>query len=142
MQSKPDKKITFDLHSTPDSVKRATGMLSGFFDKLSLPEEGSFDINLAVQEAVVNAAEHGNGYDRGKQVHVSCEVADGRITVVVGDEGPGFNPDSVPDPTLPQNILEEAGRGIFLMRNLCDEIRFNDKGNQVTMIKKLPEQKE
>ncbi|MFH1731185.1 MAG: ATP-binding protein [Planctomycetota bacterium] len=131
------KRLSFDLRSTRDSINRAAVMLSDFFDKQGLSDDVTFDIKLATQEAVVNAAEHGNHYDGGKWVHICCETSDSAVTVTVCDEGPGFDPRCVPDPTLPENIFREGGRGVFLMRNLCDDVCFNDKGNQVTIVKKI-----
>ena len=138
MRSSTCKRLNFDLRSTRDSVNRVAAMLSCFFDKQKLPDEVTFDIKLATQEAVVNAAEHGNKYDHSKNVHISCETTDRAVTVTVCDEGLGFDPCCVLDPTLPENILRENGRGVFLMRNLCDEVRFNDKGNKVTIVKHIP----
>jgi len=132
------KRLSFDLRSTRDSINRAVVMLSDFFDKQGLPDEVTFDIKLATQEAVINAAEHGNQYDEGKKVHICCETSDCAVSVTVCDEGVGFDPCCVPDPTLPENILRESGRGVFLMRSLCDEVCFNDKGNRVTIVKQIP----
>jgi len=138
MRSSMCKRLSFDLRSTRDSINRAAVMLSDFFDKQGLPDEVTFDIKLATQEAVVNAAEHGNHYDECKRVHICCETTGRAVTVTVCDEGLGFDPCGVPDPTLPDNILRENGRGVFLMRNLCDEVCFNDKGNKVTIVKQIP----
>jgi len=131
------KRMTFDLKSTRDSVNRVAAMLSEFFDKQNLSGDVTFDIKLAVQEAVVNAAEHGNEYDESKMVHVTCEVTDEAIKVTIADEGPGCDPCCVPDPTLPENVLRESGRGVFLMRSLCDEVCYNCTGNEVTIVKCL-----
>jgi len=137
MQSHTEKQVKLDLHSTKDSINQVADLLSDAFDQLGLDEEAVFDIRLAVQEAVVNAVEHGNRSDPNRMVHVLCQVDDDAITVTVTDEGDGFDPSAVPDPTQPENILREHGRGIFLMRNLCDDVRYNEKGNAVTMFKKL-----
>ena len=136
MQTGLPRRTTFCLQSSRDTINRVTVLLSRVFEELGLSEDTTFDIKLAVQEAVVNAAEHGNNYDEDKKVFVDCQVDAEAITVVVRDEGPGFNPCEVPDPTEPENVLREHGRGIFLMRNLCDEIRYNTKGDTVTIVKK------
>jgi serine/threonine-protein kinase RsbW len=138
MRSDTEHKVTIELPSTRDCIAEVTERVSGLFDSRHLPEETVFDMKLAVQEAVANAIEHGNDCDPDKTVRVECEVTDDALVVRVRDEGPGFDPASVPDPTLPQNILRENGRGIFLMQNLCDEVRYNERGNEVTIVKKLP----
>jgi len=132
------KTATFELESSRDSVNRVAGMIAEAFDGLGLPDQVVFDVKLATQEAVINAAEHGNRYDPQKRVHVRLETTDEAITVAVRDEGLGFQAECVPDPTLPENLLKENGRGIFLMRKLCDEVRYNEKGDEVTIVKKIP----
>ncbi len=135
MRSSTVKTMTFDLPSTPDSVNRVGGMLETFFDSQGLSAEVASDVKLAIFEAIVNAAEHGNEYDQSKKVHVTCEATDEVLRVTIRDEGSGFKPDCVPDPTLPENLLKEGGRGVFLMCKLCDEVCFSDKGNEVTLVK-------
>jgi len=135
------KTVVFDLESTWDSISRVAEMLSSVLDEMGLSQDNAFDVKLATQEAVVNAVEHGNGCDPRKKVHIRCERNGNAIVMVVSDEGEGFDPSRIPDPTLSENILKEHGRGIFLMRSLCDCVRYNDKGNEVTMIKNLRKNK-
>lgn len=129
--------LNIALESTRDSVTRIGKMFADAFERLCLPEDTIFDLRLAAQEAVVNAVEHGNHCDETKKVYVHCWLNGDSLIVTVRDEGCGFDPRNVPDPTLPENILKEHGRGIFLMRNLCDEVRYSPLGNEVTLIKKL-----
>ncbi len=86
------------------------------------------NILIALTEAVNNAIHHGNKLDPAKRVTMGYEVKDGRIIFVVGDEGPGFDHDNLPDPTDPQNIEKPHGRGVFLMRALADSVEFSDNG--------------
>ena len=141
MQPDAASKLMMEFQSTRDSITEVVQKLSAALDELGLPDDAVFDIKLAAQEAVVNAVEHGNNCDESKTVRVCCEADEDCITVAVRDEGDGFDPAQVPDPTLPENILRESGRGIFLIRNLCDEVRFNEKGNEVTMVKRIPKGK-
>jgi serine/threonine-protein kinase RsbW len=90
-------------------------------------------IMVAALEAVNNAIIHGNKSDPGKLVDVEIDFKDNDITITVTDEGNGFRPEKIPDPTLPENIEELSGRGVFLMSKLADSIKFNEKGNSVTM---------
>ena len=77
---------------------------------------------MAVREAVANAVTHGNVYSADKRVHLSVELDEGRLVVRVKDEGTGFDPSEVPDPTLVENILKASGRGLMMMRALVDEV--------------------
>ena len=90
-------------------------------------------IMVAALEAVNNAIILGNKSDPGKLVDVEIDFKDNDITITVTDEGNGFRPEKIPDPTLPENIEELSGRGVFLMSKLADSIKFNEKGNSVTM---------
>jgi serine/threonine-protein kinase RsbW len=93
-----------------------------------------FGVHLAVEEALVNAIKHGNRHDPGKHVHIVCKLASDRVRVEITDEGEGFDPDSVPDPTADENLDNPSGRGIMLMRSFVN-VRYNDVGNQVILEK-------
>jgi len=92
------------------------------------------EIRLALREALNNALRHGNKMDPSKKIHFSyrCSRQQG-LWVMIRDEGNGFNPDAVPDPTEPENLDRTGGRGVFLMRNLMDEVEFRDGGREVQM---------
>jgi serine/threonine-protein kinase RsbW len=90
-------------------------------------------IMVAALEAVNNAITHGNKANPQKLVDVEIEFENNEIRITVTDEGEGFNPEKIPDPTMPENIEELSGRGVFLMTKLADSIKFNGKGNSVTM---------
>jgi serine/threonine-protein kinase RsbW len=94
-----------------------------------------FGIRLALEEAVVNAIKHGNRLDANKQVHVICKSTPEKIWIKVSDEGPGFDPDAVPDCTDEEHIDSPNGRGIMLMRNFMSHVEYNECGNVVTMEK-------
>lgn len=92
------------------------------------------EIRLAMREALNNALRHGNKMDPTKRIHFSytCDPQRG-LWVMIRDEGKGFDPDAVPDPTQPENLDRTGGRGVFLMRNLMDEVEFRDGGREVQM---------
>lgn len=92
------------------------------------------NLKVAVGEAVSNAILYGNGEDPERRVHVRAEFDDGRVRVVVTDEGEGFDPDTVADPTRPENRDRPSGRGLFLLRSLMDEVSWNERGNRVTLV--------
>lgn len=91
-------------------------------------------ILISLLEAVNNAIMHGNNAAPEKFVDISIDYKKSRLTITVKDEGQGFVPEKVPDPTIPDNIEEVNGRGVFIMQKLADEIIYNKKGNSVTMI--------
>ena len=102
------------------------------------PRRLRLNLRVGLSEALANAMLYGNGPDPSKRVKVEVSFQGSTITARVTDEGRGFNPRCVPDPTCPANILKAEGRGIFLMRKLLDEVYFNDRGNSVTLVLRLP----
>lgn len=102
---------------------------------LGYSDECNFAIRLALEEAIVNAHRHGNGGDSTKKIHISYQVDEKRVVVRVRDEGAGFNPDDIPDPTSPDRISLPNGRGLMLMNCYVDEVSFSEQGNEVQLIK-------
>jgi serine/threonine-protein kinase RsbW len=99
-------------------------------------EREIFAIKLAVEEAMVNAMKHGNQLDRSKKVRVSFHIAEDTFYVRIGDEGAGFDPEDVPDPTQEENLERPCGRGLLLMRYYMNEVQFFDRGTTVVMWKR------
>ncbi len=95
-----------------------------------------FAVHLAVEEALVNAIKHGNRKDATKSVVVSMTVSPEQVTVAITDEGEGFNPSDVPDPTDEDNLELPSGRGLMLMRTYMTSVAFNQAGNRVVMTKR------
>lgn len=95
------------------------------------------NFRVGLTEALSNAMLYGNSRDPSKRVRVEVCFTRGRIQACVTDQGAGFDPSSVPDPTQPENLAKPCGRGLFLMRKLMDEVWYNDQGNQVTLVLKL-----
>ena len=98
-------------------------------------DQDVFYIKLAMEEALVNAIKHGNQLDPAKTVFVSYTVGPDRFDCKIADEGPGFDPGEVPDPTLPENLDRPCGRGLFLIRRFMTAVTYHGKGNVVTMSK-------
>ena len=95
-------------------------------------------VELALEEAIDNAVVHGNRMDRQKLVQILCRCELGKgVSVVVKDQGQGFDPNTVPDPTAPENIGAEHGRGIWLMKSVMDEVSFERGGREVRMKKRV-----
>lgn len=95
------------------------------------------NFRVGLTEALANAMLYGNGHDPSKRVRVEVRLSDDRIEARVTDQGPGFNPAAVPDPTAPENLEKGGGRGLYLMRELMDEVSYNEQGNQVRLVLNL-----
>ena len=98
------------------------------------PKRLLFNFRIGLTEALSNAILYGNAGSRKKLVRIELRTVPGEIRVRVSDEGPGFSPCSIPDPRLPENLSKPAGRGVFLMQALMDEVHFNAAGNAVTLV--------
>jgi len=96
-----------------------------------------FAVKLSLDEALINAIRHGNQYDRSKHITVGYRVDDEQVVITVADQGPGFDPGSLPDPTTESNRWKQGGRGIFLIRAYMDEVCFNERGNQIWLVKRM-----
>lgn len=96
-----------------------------------------FNFRVGLTEALSNAMLYGNSHDPSKRVLVEIALQSGRLEARITDQGKGFDPTTVPDPTSPENLAKPCGRGLFLMRQLLDEVSFNAQGNQVTLVLRL-----
>lgn len=98
-------------------------------------ENDMFAVHLALEEALVNAIKHGNRKDASKSIEVACRLKPDRVEIQITDEGGGFDPDLVPDPTDDEHLEIPSGRGLMLMRCFMTSLEYNPKGNSVTMEK-------
>jgi serine/threonine-protein kinase RsbW len=123
-----------------EAVAEAAAAVSEFLNRLGIGEDVAFGVDLAVREAVTNAVVHGNKLDEAKVVEVKLRNTADAFEISVHDQGSGFNPNDVPDPTKDENLLKNSGRGIFFMRNFMDEVDWSagpTGGTTVRMVKKL-----
>jgi serine/threonine-protein kinase RsbW len=104
--------------------------------RLDYPEPDRHAVRLVLIEAITNGLKHGNGGDPAKHVRVGYHVGRDAVILEVQDEGPGFDPAAVPDPTLPENLDRPNGRGLLLMRHFMTSVRFWGRGNLVTLCKR------
>ncbi|TAF31804.1 MAG: ATP-binding protein [Cytophagales bacterium] len=111
-------KIT--IPSQTENIRIVESFIDNARDRYSLSDDIYGNIMVAVTEAVNNAIIHGNKCDKDKNVLLSLQVDNNTLHFVVRDEGSGFDPDKLPDPTAPENLLNPGGRGIFLMKHLSD----------------------
>jgi serine/threonine-protein kinase RsbW len=132
-----DKRVSFTLESTLDSVNMAEEKTEKLAAELGFSEEDCHRLAMSVREAMVNAVLHGNAYDPKKRVHVIFEHEGKRLTITISDEGRGLSAEELPDPLAPENLLKQSGRGIFLMRSFMDEVSIRNlhPGTEVKLIK-------
>jgi len=117
------------------AVRETEREVLGRLRDLGYDEDHLFAVRLALEEALVNAMKHGNGFDPDRSVYVWYRASPERVEIRVADEGRGFDPRGVPDPTADENLERPCGRGIMLMRCYMDEVTFSAKGNEVSMVK-------
>jgi len=122
-----------------ESVSEIEALAEKLATQAGLDEDSSFHVTMAVREAAVNAVLHGNEYDPGKQVIFSYEVTRDSLIFVLADEGRGIDPEQLPDPRDPENLMRGTGRGIFLIRSFMDEVNFRQlhPGTELTLVKHL-----
>jgi CheY-like chemotaxis protein len=157
---------TFELKNDPALLTALADHLHQHVTRLGLCDEtGRIRLTIALEEALANALYHGNlelsselrqrdsdlflaaaderrheSPYRDRMIHVAATLSRAEAVYVVGDEGPGFDPSLVPDPTDPANLEGNSGRGLLLIRTFMDEVRFNERGNEITMIKRCDRQ--
>lgn len=119
--------------SKAENLNKVEFLINDICKKHKVNDDYYGNILIALTEAVNNAIHHGNKSNPNKEVSITYRSDGPLLRFTIRDDGPGFDFDNLPDPTDPQNIEKPHGRGVFLMRNLADEIEFNDDGATVTM---------
>jgi len=127
-------KKQLNIYSKLENISHVEKLVDEISDKCNLSSDLYGKILIATIEAVNNSIVHGNKFDSNKTVRLSVTISDSRIHIYVKDEGPGFDYTNVPDPTVPENIENVSGRGVFLMKNLADDINFMDNGSHIELI--------
>jgi len=132
-------RVTLALKSTMESVAEVEAAAEKLAAEAGLDEDQRFHLAMAAREAAVNAVLHGNDYDPAKQVTASFENTGRALVIKVADQGKGLDPETIPDPLAPENLLRGTGRGIFLIRSFVDELHFRQlhPGTELTLVKHL-----
>src|SRR5512142_803356 len=133
------ERVSYTLESTLESVNQAEETARRMAVQMGFAEEDVYGISMSVREATINAVLHGNAYDPQKKVRIFFERNQRVLRITVQDEGKGFNPDKIPDPLAPENLLKQSGRGVFLIRSYMDEVRLRslEPGTEIVMIKRV-----
>jgi len=135
----PKPQVHVAIASRLENIELVQVAIESSLDLLDLEETTSHRIGLAVREAVANAIKHGNREEPDKTVEVDCVFESNQVVVRIEDEGQGFDPEKLPDPLKPENLLKPNGRGVFVMNQFMDEIHytFRPGGGTIVTMKKL-----
>jgi serine/threonine-protein kinase RsbW len=125
------------LPSHPRCICEVENYVRDLVERLHIDENLYPNILICLTEAVNNAMIHGNQLDEQKEIMLSCHEKEHEIQFTISDEGSGFDPYKVPDPTSKERIETEGGRGVFLMKQLTDEIHFLNHGRTVKLMWKI-----
>jgi serine/threonine-protein kinase RsbW len=130
-------RVSLTLDSSLNSVNKVEQTAEDYAQRAGFDEDAVPNIAMAVREAAVNAVVHGNCYSTEKHITASFETTEESMIIRIADQGQGLNPDTIPDPLAPENILRGSGRGIFLIRAFMDEVNFRQlhPGTELTLIK-------
>jgi serine/threonine-protein kinase RsbW len=132
-----EQRVSYTLDSTLETVDNAEQTASRLAADAGFDDEDVMKISMAVREAAVNAVLHGNAYDPAKKVVVDFEQTPKDLVITIRDQGKGLDPDKIPDPLAPENLLKTSGRGIFLIRSFMDEVHIHPSqtGTEIKLVK-------
>jgi serine/threonine-protein kinase RsbW len=128
--------LDLSMPASSESIATITAAISEILERIEIPEQKRLEIDLAVQEALANAVVHGCEGDPSKTI--TCKLNrdhQGRVVISVTDPGPGFRPEVVPDPQRSEGLQADHGRGVYLIRQLMDEVQFERGGAEIKMWK-------
>ena len=129
-----DNIMKIKIPSITDNVSVVESFIDNLKDKISLSDNIYGNILISVTEAVNNAIVHGNKEDKAKKVELYLKQSKKSISFIIKDEGPGFDESKIPDPTSPENLDNIKGRGVFLIKNLTDNVKFRKKGSEIELV--------
>lgn len=134
--------IEFELPSVISLMHIVLEYLMKRVEKLGVVKPEQSNLFVALDEAFVNAVKHGNKFDPTKIVRIVAEISPSEAKFTVEDEGDGFDVNTIPDPLDPENLFKTSGRGVLFIYNIMDEVKYNERGNRLTMVKKAIEPSE
>jgi serine/threonine-protein kinase RsbW len=128
--------IEFELPSAISLMHIVLEYLLKRVEKLGVIKSEQSNLFVALDEAFVNAVKHGNKFDAKKLIRITAEVSKEEARFTIEDEGEGFDVHNIPDPLDPENLFKTSGRGVLFIYNIMDEVKYNDRGNRLTMVKR------
>ncbi len=123
------------VQSNSEALKESWQWLLKQFESMDYSDHDSFAVHLALEEAFYNAISHGHKMNIEKKVDIEFNVSPEKVDIYLTDSGPGFDPNTIPDCRLPENLYKTEGRGIFLMKAYMDLVEYNKSGNCVHMVR-------
>ena len=130
------EKIEFEIPSVISLMNNILNYLMERVEKIGVVNPETSNLFVALDEAFVNAVKHGNKFDTSKLVRITADISPEEARFTIEDEGDGFNIAEIPDPRDPQNLFKTSGRGVLFIYNIMDEVKYNERGNRLTMIKR------
>ncbi|MCB0504778.1 MAG: ATP-binding protein [Cyclobacteriaceae bacterium] len=126
--------VNIQIPSLTENLRIVESFIDNVKERFRLDDDIYGNIMISVTESVNNAIHHGNRQDKDKNVSVTLHLNESEVRFTIQDQGKGFDFHNLPDPTAPDNIEKLGGRGIFLMKNLADEVHFEDEGRVVILV--------
>lgn len=120
-----EKIYSKEIPSDPNILPEAEEFILRVAKEVNLNKDKYNNLALSFSEALSNSITHGNKLDKSKKVSLTIKVNETKMTVIIKDQGKGFDPNAIPDPTKPENILKDNGRGIHIMKSFLDDLKFN-----------------
>ncbi|UJP65932.1 ATP-binding protein [Mongoliitalea daihaiensis] len=127
------KSIKISIPSLIDNIKVVESFIDNAREQFPIDEDIYGNIMISVTECVTNAILHGNKKDKEKTVDLELQFDEEQVTFIIKDQGPGFDYEHLEDPTSPENLEKSGGRGIYIIKHLCDEVKFEDKGSRTLL---------
>lgn len=127
------KSIKISIPSLIENITIIESFIDNAKEKFHINDDIYGNIMISVTECVSNAIIHGNNQDRKKPVKLELEFLENQIRFIIEDQGTGYDTNHLYDPTSPENLEKSGGRGVFIMKHLCDEIKFDNNGSKVTL---------
>ncbi|MDP4175567.1 MAG: ATP-binding protein [Bacteroidota bacterium] len=132
----PKKTYQLEIFSDPNLLPEVEEFLENISLEINLDKSRINNLLLSVNEAISNAMLHGNRSDINKKVRISVDIDEKTLSISIKDEGEGFDPERIPDPTSPENIFKDSGRGLYIMRTCIDDMQyiFHEDGTELVLI--------
>jgi serine/threonine-protein kinase RsbW len=130
------EKIEFEVPSVISLMHNILDYLMKRVAKVGVVNPETSNLFVALDEAFVNAVKHGNKFDPNKLVRITADVSPEEARFTIEDEGDGFDVAQIPDPLNPENLFKTSGRGVLFIYNIMDEVKYNERGNRLTMVKR------